>query len=239
MAAPPRTPLAEGKVFYVGQPVAAVVAETRQQAQDAAELVADRIRGSARVVDPRKAIAPGAPLLWEAAGRNVAAEAALRRSQQQLKRRSPRPRTSRDVELHNQRLNAMAMEPRCAIGVHEGGRTTLYTQNQTADRRARPARRGVRRQAAGVPRDQRRHRRRLRHEDRPYAGGRAGVLRGAQARPAGEVARRARRGVPRRAHGARPALSRRRWRSIAKGASSRCAWRCSPTSARCRSARRR
>jgi hypothetical protein len=26
MAAPPRTPLAEGKVFYVGQPVAAIVA---------------------------------------------------------------------------------------------------------------------------------------------------------------------------------------------------------------------
>ena len=24
----------------------------------------------------------------------------------------------------------MAMEPRCAIGVHEGGRTTLYTQSQ-------------------------------------------------------------------------------------------------------------
>jgi hypothetical protein len=23
------------------------------------------------------------------------------------------------------------MEPRCAIGVHECGRTTLYTQNQT------------------------------------------------------------------------------------------------------------
>ena len=38
MAAPPRTPLAEGKVYYVGQPVAAVAAETREQAQDAAEL---------------------------------------------------------------------------------------------------------------------------------------------------------------------------------------------------------
>ena len=35
------------------------------------------------------------------------------------------------LELHNQRVNAVAMEPRCAIGVHEGGRTTLYTQNQT------------------------------------------------------------------------------------------------------------
>ena len=36
MAAPPRTPLAEGRVFYVGQPVVALVAGTRQQAQDAA-----------------------------------------------------------------------------------------------------------------------------------------------------------------------------------------------------------
>ncbi|HVJ13742.1 MAG TPA: molybdopterin cofactor-binding domain-containing protein, partial [Burkholderiales bacterium] len=34
------------------------------------------------------------------------------------------------IQLHNQRLNAVAMEPRCAIGVHEGGRTTLYTQSQ-------------------------------------------------------------------------------------------------------------
>jgi aerobic carbon-monoxide dehydrogenase large subunit len=35
------------------------------------------------------------------------------------------------LELHNQRIVAVAMEPRCAIAVHEGGRTTLYTQNQT------------------------------------------------------------------------------------------------------------
>ena len=38
MAAPPRTPLAEGKVYYAGQPVVAVLAETRRQAEDAAEL---------------------------------------------------------------------------------------------------------------------------------------------------------------------------------------------------------
>src|SRR5882757_7155859 len=35
MAAPPRTPLAEGSVYYVGQPVVAIVAETRVEAQDA------------------------------------------------------------------------------------------------------------------------------------------------------------------------------------------------------------
>jgi carbon-monoxide dehydrogenase large subunit len=58
MAAPLRTPLAEGKVFYVGQPVVAIVAETRQQAQDAADLVVVDYEDLPIVVDPRKAIAP-------------------------------------------------------------------------------------------------------------------------------------------------------------------------------------
>ena len=35
------------------------------------------------------------------------------------------------LELHNQRLIANAIEPRACIAVFEGGRTTLYTQNQT------------------------------------------------------------------------------------------------------------
>src|SRR5205814_3085105 len=36
-----------------------------------------------------------------------------------------------ELELHNQRLVAAALEPRCSIGVFAGGRTTLHTQNQT------------------------------------------------------------------------------------------------------------
>jgi aerobic carbon-monoxide dehydrogenase large subunit len=130
MAAPRRTPLAEHKVFYVGQPVAAVIAETRAQAQDAAELVQIDYEDLACVVDPRKAIEPGAPLLWEAAGGNVAAETAYGDPQKVEKAFAAAAHIC-VVELHNQRLNAMAMEPRCAIGVHQAGRTTLYTQNQT------------------------------------------------------------------------------------------------------------
>src|SRR6266852_1116131 len=61
MAAPPRTPLAEGKVFYVGQPVAAIVAGTRVQAQDAAELAAIEYQDLPCVVDAKAAIVPGAP----------------------------------------------------------------------------------------------------------------------------------------------------------------------------------
>ena len=128
-ASPPRTPLAEDKVFYVGQPVVAIVAETREQAQDAAEQVEIDYEALPSVVDPRKALEPDAPLLWEAAGGNIAAEARYGNPGGVEKAFASAAHVTQ-VELHNQRLNAMAMEPRCAIGVHEGGRTTLYTQSQ-------------------------------------------------------------------------------------------------------------
>src|SRR5215210_5036275 len=71
---PLRTPLAEDKVYYVGQPVVAIVAETRQQAQDAADLVAIEYEDLPCVVDPRAAVKPGAPQIWEQAAGNIAAE---------------------------------------------------------------------------------------------------------------------------------------------------------------------
>src|SRR5512145_2832056 len=130
MAAPPRTPLAEGRVLYVCQPVVAVVAETRAQAQDAAELVAIEYEELRCVVDPRKAVELGAPLLWEQASGNVAAEAVYGNKEAADTAFFAAAHVTH-IEFHNQRLNAMALEPRCAIGVHEGARTTLYTQCQT------------------------------------------------------------------------------------------------------------
>ena len=130
MAAPLRTPLAEDKVYYVGQPVVAIVAQTRQQAQDAADLVAIEYEDLPCVVDSRAAVKPGAPLLWEQAPGNVAAETRYGDAAKVDRALASAAHVTR-IELHNQRLNAVAMEPRCAIGVHEGGRTTLYTQNQT------------------------------------------------------------------------------------------------------------
>lgn len=130
MAAPLRTPLAEHKVYYVGQPVVAIVAESRRRAQDAADLVAVDYQDLPCVVDPRRAIEPGAPLLWEQASGNIAAEAAYG-DPAKVQEAFARAAHVTEIDFHNQRLNAMAMEPRCAIGVHEAGRTTLYTQNQT------------------------------------------------------------------------------------------------------------
>jgi len=130
MAAVPRTPLAEGKVYYVGQPVLAVIAETRVQAQDAAELAMVEYEELPSVVDARKAAAPGAPLIWDQAGGNIAAVAAYGNSEAVAQAFAKAAHITH-IELHNQRLNAMALEPRCCIGVAHDGRITLYTQNQT------------------------------------------------------------------------------------------------------------
>jgi carbon-monoxide dehydrogenase large subunit len=130
MAAPPRTPLAEGSVYYVGQPVAAIIAETRVQAQDAAELVAIEYEDLPCVVDAKAAIVPGAPLVWPEASGNVAAQTEYGDAAKVAQALAKAAHIT-ELELHNQRVIAVALEPRACTGVFENGRTTLYTQNQT------------------------------------------------------------------------------------------------------------
>jgi carbon-monoxide dehydrogenase large subunit len=65
-------PLAEAVVRYVGDPVALVVAETRAQAVDAAELVDVDYDLLDVVTDMEEALAPGAPLQFPEVGSNVA-----------------------------------------------------------------------------------------------------------------------------------------------------------------------
>ncbi len=130
MAAPPRTPLAEDRALYVGHPVAAIVAATREQAQDAAERVAIEYEELPCVVDAMRALDPDAPQLWAEAAGNVAAEARYGDAAA-VDAAIAKAAHVTEIALHNQRLIATALEPRCAIAVHEGGRTTLTTQNQT------------------------------------------------------------------------------------------------------------
>jgi carbon-monoxide dehydrogenase large subunit len=129
MSAPLRTPLAEERVFYVGHPVVAVVARTRAQAQDAADLAAIEYEELPCVVDARRAVVPGAPQLWAEAPRNIAAETRYGKPAEAAAAFARAAHVT-EIELHNQRVIAVAMEPRCAIGVHEAGRTTVYTQCQ-------------------------------------------------------------------------------------------------------------
>jgi carbon-monoxide dehydrogenase large subunit len=66
-----RTPLARDRVRYVGDPVVAVAAETKAQAIDAAEMVIVDYEPLPVVADPEAALAPDAPLQFEAMGTNL------------------------------------------------------------------------------------------------------------------------------------------------------------------------
>src|SRR6516165_2757135 len=71
MLSPVKYALATDKVRYVGDPIAAVVAETLAQAKDAAEAVVVDIDPLPAVTSAKEAAAPGAPLLYEDVPGNV------------------------------------------------------------------------------------------------------------------------------------------------------------------------
>ena len=123
--------LAQGKVRHVGDPVAVVVAETREQAEAAAELIEIDYRELPAVVASDEAIKPGGPLLFDAApgnlcfdwhlGDKAAVDAAFARAHHVTR-----------LDLVNNRLVSNPMEPRAAIGEHDSatGDYTLYTTSQ-------------------------------------------------------------------------------------------------------------
>jgi carbon-monoxide dehydrogenase large subunit len=129
IASPALTLLADGEARHVGQAVAAIVAERREQAQDAAELVAVEYSELPAVVGAKRAAEPGAPELWPAAAGNLSAE---QRYGDAAATDAAFARAARvtSLELYNQRINVFALEPRCSIAESGEGRITLYTQNQ-------------------------------------------------------------------------------------------------------------
>ncbi|HVX75193.1 MAG TPA: molybdopterin cofactor-binding domain-containing protein [Bradyrhizobium sp.] len=67
-------PIAIGRVRYVGEPVAIVVAETRYLAEDAVDLIDAQYEALPAVIDPLQAIISGAALLHDGFPHNVASD---------------------------------------------------------------------------------------------------------------------------------------------------------------------
>ncbi|MFT5173618.1 MAG: carbon-monoxide dehydrogenase large subunit [Gammaproteobacteria bacterium] len=68
---PPFPALAQGRVRLVGNAVALVVAESREQARDAAEMIEVDYQPLPSVTSTSAAAAPGAPIIWPQAAGNV------------------------------------------------------------------------------------------------------------------------------------------------------------------------
>ncbi len=127
----PHPGLARGRVRYVGDPVAFVVAETLNEARDAAELVNIDYTPLPAVTETDDALEAGAPRVWEEnpdnishvweIGSRAAVDVAFAAAAHCVKRR-----------YMISRVHAQFMEPRGAVGVFEAheGRFTLYADMQ-------------------------------------------------------------------------------------------------------------
>ncbi len=71
-------PIAVGRVRYVGEPVAIVVATDRYLAEDAVDLIEVQYRARPAVVDPLATLSPDAPVLHDGFGGNVASDRTFR-----------------------------------------------------------------------------------------------------------------------------------------------------------------
>jgi aerobic carbon-monoxide dehydrogenase large subunit len=127
----PRPAFAADKVRHIGDIVAAVVAESRFAAENAAEAIAVDYGPLQSVCDPHAALAPRAPLLHERFGSNLVFD--IERGNRE-KTESAMAGAAKIVvlDLHNSRLAANPLEPRAYLCEYDAAsdRYTLYATTQ-------------------------------------------------------------------------------------------------------------
>jgi carbon-monoxide dehydrogenase large subunit len=112
---PPRAILQTEAVRYVGDPVVAVVAETRAQAEDALELVAIEYEILPATTETATALDPATPVIWPERGSNLCVEWSNGRAAEAEAAFAAAHHVSR-IRLVQNRVVGNPMEPRVAIG---------------------------------------------------------------------------------------------------------------------------
>jgi aerobic carbon-monoxide dehydrogenase large subunit len=127
MKAPPRPALATGKVRFVGEAIAFVVAETAAQAKDAAEAVAVEIEPLPAVTDSTAALAAGAPQLHAEAPGNLVLDYHYGDADKVAAEFARAAHVTR-LRLISNRIVINPLEPRAAIGAYDAAtdRWTLH-----------------------------------------------------------------------------------------------------------------
>jgi carbon-monoxide dehydrogenase large subunit len=122
-----RPVLALDKVRFVGDPIAFVVAETREAARDAAEAVLPDIDPLPAVTEASAAAAPDAPQLYDHLPGNQVLDFHFGDAARVAAAFAGAAHVAR-LDLRNNRVVVCAMEPRSAIGEYdaESGRYTLH-----------------------------------------------------------------------------------------------------------------
>ena len=126
---PPRPALAHDRVRFVGEPVALVVADTRTQALDAAELITVDLQDLTAAADPEAALAPDAVQIHDAVPGNLcfdyeygdaaATDAAFAAAATVVR-----------LDLTSDRIVGNPMEPKAALVAWDGDYVDVWTGTQ-------------------------------------------------------------------------------------------------------------
>ena len=123
----PMPVLAKGVVNFVGQPVAAIVAEDPYEAEDIAENIYIEYEPLESVSDPERAMEPGAPQIHEGVERNLCIDKRFVGGDLEAFREAD---LTVDVDIKMERVVVNPIEPKAAIANYEGGLLTLYATTQ-------------------------------------------------------------------------------------------------------------
>ncbi|MEO0936945.1 MAG: xanthine dehydrogenase family protein molybdopterin-binding subunit [Pseudomonadota bacterium] len=133
MQEPAHPVLAQGKVRHVGEPIAAVVAETAAQARDAAEAIELDIAELPAVVDMKAALEDGSTKVHDDLTSNLCYDwGFVEENKGAVDKAFEEAAHVTSLELVNNRLVANPMEPRVAVGDYDKSSddSTLYTTSQ-------------------------------------------------------------------------------------------------------------
>ena len=133
IAVPVRHALAHGRVRFAGEPVAFVVADTLEQARDAAEAIALEIESLPVLLDPWRAPEPDAPLIHDSVPGNVALDW-VGGDETATERAIAGAAHVTHLRIASQRVAPTPIEPRSGVGLWDAaaGRYTLHTGGQGA-----------------------------------------------------------------------------------------------------------
>ena len=122
--------LAAERVRYVGEPVAVIVADTPYRAADALEALVVEYEPLPAVTDAEAALAPGAPLVYDHLGTNLATR--WQRAVGDPDKAFAQAPVVVTARMTNQRVLAAALEPRGCAAAYDAasGRLTLWASTQ-------------------------------------------------------------------------------------------------------------
>ncbi len=124
--------LAVGSAKHVGENVVAVIAETLQDARDAAELVEVDYEELPSVTDAREAVKEGAPQIHEDAPNNIVFDFEIGNPKEEVNAAIESANHVTKLDFKNQRLAPNAIEPRSYVSDYDvsADKYTLYTSTQ-------------------------------------------------------------------------------------------------------------